>query len=170
MIAGITVDGVSGLTVTPPSGWTQIRRTDNSTNLSLLSYYKFAGSSEPSSNYTWTFNSSRRAAGGIMRYSGVAANPIDASSGNTGNGGNRDDLRALSVNTSVDDTALVGFYASDDRTSIDDDDGMNRQFDVANCQQQRSDDHGRRGHGRERRLDREQGRRCGRLGAMGRAS
>ena len=49
LIAGITVDGVSGLTVTPPSGWTQIRRTDNGTNLSLFSYYKFAGSSEPSS-------------------------------------------------------------------------------------------------------------------------
>lgn len=131
LIAGITVDGVTNLTVTPPSGWIQIRRTDNATNLSLFSYYKVAGSSEPST-YTWTFNSSRRAAGGIMRYSGVASNAIDVSSGNIGNGGNQSNLRALSVNTSVDDTALVGFYASDTRTSINDDDGMNSQFEVAN--------------------------------------
>jgi type II secretory pathway pseudopilin PulG len=136
LIAGITVDGVSGLAVTPPSGWIQIRRTDNSTNpppynLSLFSYYKFAGSNEPSS-YTWTINSSRRAAGGMMRYSGVASNPIDASSGNTGNGGTQNNLRASSVTTSVDDTALVGFYASDTRTSMSDSDGMNEQFDVAN--------------------------------------
>ena len=132
LVAGITVDGVSGLNVTPPSGWTQIRRTDNGTNISLFSYYRFAGNNEPSS-YTWNISPGRRAAGGIMRFSGVSAsNPIDVSSGNTGNGGNNDNLRALSVNTTVDDTTLVGFYASDDRTGIDDGDGMNSEFEAAN--------------------------------------
>ena len=68
-----------------------------------------------------------------MRFSGVSAsNPIDVSSGNTGNGGNNDNLRALSVNTTVDDTTLVGFYASDDRTGIDDGDGMNSEFEAEN--------------------------------------
>lgn len=132
LIAGITVDSANGLNVTPPSGWTQIRRTDNGNNISLFSYYKVAGNNEPSS-YTWNISSNRRAAGGIMRFSGVSAsNPIDASSGNTGNGGNRDDLRASSITTTVDDTALVGFYASDDRTDIDDGDGMNDEFLAAN--------------------------------------
>lgn len=132
LIAGITVDGGSGTTVTPPSGWNLIRRTDNTTNLSVLSYYKFAGNNEPSS-YTWTFAPSRRAAGGIMRYTGVnTSTPIDASSGNTGNGGTQSNLRANGVTTSVDDTALVGFFASDANTSMDAEDGMDEQFDIEN--------------------------------------
>jgi IPT/TIG domain/Putative Flp pilus-assembly TadE/G-like/von Willebrand factor type A domain len=132
LIAGITVDGGTGTTITPPTGWTQIRRTNNGTNIGLASYYKFAGTNEPSS-YTWTISPNRRAAGGIMRYTGVStSNPIDASSGNTGNGGTRSDLRASSITTSVDDTALVAFYSSDTRTSMTDGDGMNEEFDIAN--------------------------------------
>ena len=132
LIAGIAVDGTSGMNVTPPNGWTQIRRTDNGNNVSVFSYYKFAGNGEPST-YQWTISPSRRAAGGIMRYTGVStSNPIDASSGNTGNGGTQSNLRANSVTTTVNDTALVGFYASDTRTSMRDGNGMNEEFDVAN--------------------------------------
>ncbi len=132
LIAGIAVDGGSGTTVTPPAGWTLIRRTDNGTNVSVFSYYKFAGNGEPST-YTWTFAPNRRAAGGIMRYTGVnTTTPIDASSGNTGNGGTQTNLRASAVNTSVDDTALVGFYVSDTNTSMTDSDGMNEEFEVDN--------------------------------------
>lgn len=68
-----------------------------------------------------------------MRYTGVStSNPINASSSNTGNGGTNSNLRASSITTTVDDAALVGLYASDTRTSIDDGDGMNREFDIAN--------------------------------------
>ena len=68
-----------------------------------------------------------------MRYSGVStSNPIDGSSDNTGNGGTQSNLRARSVTTTVDDTALIGFYASDTRTSMNDQDGMNEEFDVSN--------------------------------------
>ncbi len=132
LIAGIAVDGGSGTSVATPNGWNLIRRTDNGGNVSVFSYYRWAGNNEPST-YTWNINPSRRAIGGIMRFTGVStSNPIDASSGNTGNGGNQSNLRANSINTSVDDTALVGFYGSDDNTDIDTEDGMNGAFQGEN--------------------------------------
>ena len=63
-------NGTSVATLTPPSGWTLVRRTDNGTALGQAIYYRFAGGSEPTS-YTWTFSSSTVAAGGIARYTGV---------------------------------------------------------------------------------------------------
>ena len=129
LIAGIVVDGTNNLNVTPPSGWTQIRRTNNGTNLSLFSFYKFAGSSEPNS-YTFNISPNRRAAGGIMRYTGVnTSNPIDGSSGNTGDG---DEVETDSFNTSVDDTALVGFFGIDTGTTFDEADSMDEEFEARN--------------------------------------
>ena len=53
-------------TVTAPGGWTLIRRTDNSTVLSVLSYYKVAGGSEAVS-YAFGISPSARAA--VQRFS-----------------------------------------------------------------------------------------------------
>ena len=129
LIAGIVVDGTNNLNVTPPSGWTQIRRTNNGTNLSLFSFYRFAGSSEPNS-YTFNISPNRRAAGGIMRYTGVnTTNPIDGSSGQTGDG---DEIETDGFNTSVDDTALVGFFGIDTGTTIDEADSMDEEFEARN--------------------------------------
>ena len=84
MLAGITVNGGSPASVTAPTGWNLILRTDNDTNVSVLSYYKFASVSEPSS-YTWTINSQTRAAGGITLYDNVdSMNPIDVKAGDSG--------------------------------------------------------------------------------------
>ena len=132
LVAGITVDGGSATSVTPPTGWNLIRRTNNGTNVSVLSYYRWAGTNEDPF-YTWTFGSSVRAAGGIMRYTDVdPTNPINASSTNTGNGGTSTDVRALSVNATVEDTALISLHAIDTGTTMSDSDGMNEQFDVRN--------------------------------------
>ena len=133
LIAGITVDGGAATSVATPNGWNLIRRTDNGNNLSTLSYYRWAGTNEPSS-YTWTFGASVRAAGGIMRYTGVnTGTPVDGSSTNTGNGGNQGNLRASSVNQSVGNAALVTFHAIDTGTTIStNNSGMNEQFDVRN--------------------------------------
>src|SRR5262249_11448319 len=86
MLAQIAVIGGTGQTITPPSGWTLIRR-DNSTNKDAQAiYYKVAGSSEPAS-YTFTVSASNKIVAGIVSYSGVdVSNPIDVSSGANGTG------------------------------------------------------------------------------------
>jgi hypothetical protein len=86
LLANIAINGGSPANVTAPSGWTQVLRNDNDTNVSLISYYKVAGASEPS-NYTWTIDTQTRAEGGITQYSGVdTSNPIDVAMGNLGRG------------------------------------------------------------------------------------
>lgn len=78
MVAHVIVR-TAGNTITAPSGWTLIQRKDSSSSISTASYWKLAGSSEPSS-YAWSFGTSGEASGGIASYIGVdAANPIDAS-------------------------------------------------------------------------------------------
>lgn len=78
MIAHIAVRGGTGVTITPPAGWTLIDSLDNSTVYKSSTYYKVATGSE-GSNYTFTFSISRVAAGIISAYSGVdTAAPINA--------------------------------------------------------------------------------------------
>ena len=84
MIAAIGVTP-SSVTITPPSGWTLIRRTNNAGGVSnsLAVYSKVATSAEPASYY-WTFSAAATAVGGIQAYAGVdASNPIDIENGQT---------------------------------------------------------------------------------------
>src|SRR6266446_6804851 len=55
LLANISVNGGNQADVTAPSGWTQVLRTDNDTNISIISYYKIASGNEPNS-YTWTID------------------------------------------------------------------------------------------------------------------
>jgi hypothetical protein len=110
LLANIDVNGGSPANVTAPSGWTQVLRTDNDTNVSMISYSKIAGASEPSS-YTWTIDTQTRAEGGITQYSGVdPTNPIDASAGNTGFG---KVATTSSVTTGAPDEEIVALYGFD---------------------------------------------------------
>ena len=71
-----------------PAGWVMHLRTNNLTDLGQAFYYRiiFDADAEPAS-YTWTFDETVKAAGGISRYSGVSnSSPIVESSGNTGDG------------------------------------------------------------------------------------
>jgi hypothetical protein len=98
MLASIAVKDGSADVVTAPSGWTQVARTDNDTNATLITYWKAVTGSEPAS-YTWTILDQTRAEGGITAYSGVdPANPIDIFSSNIGRG---KAAVASSINTSV---------------------------------------------------------------------
>ena len=77
----IDVTDGTGTTITPPSGWTLIRRDDSTTLLAKASYYKVATGSEPA-NHTGNFGSKHKATGGIQAYFNVdTTNPINASSG-----------------------------------------------------------------------------------------
>lgn len=75
------------VTITPPAGWTLVRRNDNAgpTDSGLAVYQRVAGGAEPA-NYTWRFtciatcatNGFSAAAGGIVGFSNVnTTTPVD---------------------------------------------------------------------------------------------
>jgi hypothetical protein len=139
MVASLAIKGGSAaVMVTVPSGWTQIARTDNDTNVTLISYYKIAsGSSEPGS-YTWTIQDQTRAGGGITDYSGVdTINPIATFSANTGRGRIAttsaittahpgEEIIAL-YSTDVGTTSASGYFLAPTTTS------MTQKYNVSNA-------------------------------------
>ena len=130
MVASIAVRP-NTTTITAPSGWTLVRRTDNtSTNPnSLATYYRVAGSSEPTS-YTWTLGSSAGAAGGIQSFSGVnTANPIDVEGGQ--NTANALTLTAPGVTTASTYEMLVTSHAFASSATFTNPTGMTEAFDKA---------------------------------------
>ncbi len=133
LLAGVTVAGGTGVTVTPPSGWTLVRRTDNSTNLSLITYVRVAGASEPAS-YTWTLSPSSRAAGSILRFTGVnTTSPIDVSAGqSTTNNSHPYRVVAPTMSTTGDAEALAGFYAVGAGTTFSNNSLLTDEVDVRN--------------------------------------
>src|SRR3990172_7416901 len=84
MVAAIGVSA-SAPTITPPTGWTLVRKTDNAAANanSLAVYYKVATASEPA-NYTWSFSASTGSVGGIQSFYNVdTSSPIDVENGQT---------------------------------------------------------------------------------------
>lgn len=130
LLAGITVAGGSNVTITPPSGWTLVGRTNNSTSVGVATYRKIATSSEASS-YTWSISPSARATGGIVRLTGVnTSTPVDVSAGATGSGTS---VTAPSVTTTVENTALVGFFGSNTNATFTPPGTLTERVDVANA-------------------------------------
>lgn len=110
MLAQITVEDGTTVTITPPAGWTQVIRTDSTTVLAQAIYVKVAGANEPAS-YTWNFNLSKDASGGILTYRGVQiSDPVDVSGGQANASSTA--VVAPSITTTVADTFVVGFFAS----------------------------------------------------------
>jgi Tfp pilus assembly protein PilV len=121
-------------TVTPPAGWTLLRRMNNDgsisgTNNSLVVYYKVAGASEPA-NYTWTFSTSTGSAGGILSFSGVdTATPVDVENGQpTPNGPTH---TTPSVTTTVSNAMLVASFAYSSAEAWTPPPGMTEAVDIA---------------------------------------
>jgi len=130
LIAGITFNGGSNTTVTPPSGWTSIRKTTNGTDVGMETFRKVAGGSEPAS-YSWGISSSstERASGGIIHYSGVdTGNPVDVSSGNTGNSSS---IVASAVTTTLANDVVVAFFGIDDDASFGQPSGTTERYDAS---------------------------------------
>jgi hypothetical protein len=108
LLAGISVNGGSAAGIAAPSGWTLVNRTDNDTNVSVSSYYKIVGSSEPSS-YDWTITPQARGVGGITRFSGVStAAPIDVFASSIGRGSS---ATAPAVTTTANNEYVVSLFA-----------------------------------------------------------
>ena len=98
----------------------------------MATYYKVAGSNEPTS-YTWTFSPSVRATGGIIQMRDVdISDPINNSNGGTGNDtSNPYRVIAPSVTTTTDQTGLVAFYGIKTAATFTQN-NFNEQFDVQN--------------------------------------
>jgi len=66
--------------ITPPSGWVEVKRVNNSTNFGLGVWAKIAGGAEPAT-YTWTFptTTTRRFSYTFAAYTGAAASLYDTS-------------------------------------------------------------------------------------------
>ncbi|PZP56212.1 MAG: hypothetical protein DI596_10575, partial [Azospira oryzae] len=110
LIAQIAVRGDAAVAITPPAGWTLLRRdtaVGGSPPLSVALYTKTAGSSEPE-NYTWTFAGKRRAVGIIAAYRGASG--IDAHGGQATNTASSL-ITAPSVTATVAGDRLLAFFA-----------------------------------------------------------
>lgn len=113
LVAAITATGGTGAAITAPSGWTSIRRTNNSTTLAMATFYHVVSATE-SGNATWTVSGS--AVGTISSYSDVdTASVIDpagsAGSYGTGATGSGTSAAATAISTGAGYSQLVGAYA-----------------------------------------------------------
>ncbi|MBX4192571.1 LamG domain-containing protein [Candidatus Parcubacteria bacterium] len=132
LLAGIALDdGTPSLTA--PSGWTPIARTNNDVDASLASYYKVAGASEPSS-YTWTITPSAKGAGGITRYEGVRSfSPIGAFGSSTGSGSV---ASVPAITTTATNTQVVALYtvnAGGAGINFSTTSGMTERYEIKNA-------------------------------------
>lgn len=108
LIAQIAIRGDAAVSITPPAGWTRLRRDTAGGELSVALYTKTAGTTEPR-NYTWRFGGERRAAAGIIAaYRGVAG--VDAHNGQATNTASNN-ITAPSVTATVAGDRLLAFFA-----------------------------------------------------------
>lgn len=105
LLAQIAIDGSA--TLATPAGWTLLQSDSNSIVQAL--YYRFATASETGS-VTWTWSTSRRAAGGIAVYRGVdpsqAPGPVAVDSDDD------DDLEAPAQTVVEANSLLLTLYSS----------------------------------------------------------
>jgi hypothetical protein len=113
LIADISFLGGTPLQVTPPSGWTLIKRTNNDSTVSIASYWKVVNALEPLT-YNWTINPSTYALGKIAAYSKISSTtPIETVVDATGKG---IVAAAPSVATQDPNENVVVLYAADGGT------------------------------------------------------
>ena len=130
MLASVAVDDGTSDNVTPPPGWTQIARTDNDVNVALISYWKIAGSQEPTS-YTWLISNQTRAVGGITRYSSVdPTNPIDTIVSNTGFSAT---ATTTAITTSAANEEVVSLFATNVAKTFSTPAGMNQKYNQSHA-------------------------------------
>ena len=111
LLAQVLVYDGNGTNVpTPPSGWNSVRHdsVNNGNQATSWTYYKIAGANEPSS-YGWSISSSW-AAGVIGAWRGVAASPLDNSSGSALAGASPVFVSAPSLTPLGNNELLVFFY------------------------------------------------------------
>lgn len=127
LVANVGFTGGSGVTVTPPAGWTLIRRDDNGTTLGNALYWRIANS-EPAS-YTWTLSSSQNNSGSMIAYSTVdQANPIGAHGGQANSSSTN--VTAPSITTLYESSVVLFFGGILAVTTLTPPSGFTERLDV----------------------------------------
>lgn len=109
LVAGIALEKGNSVSITPPTGWLLIRRTNNGSDCGIATYYKVATVAEPAT-YTFALSTSGKWSIGITRLTSVSVtSPIDTSSGATGNPGN---VTAPSLTTRGLNRRVLCFYTN----------------------------------------------------------
>jgi hypothetical protein len=133
MIASLGVNGGTGVTLTPPGGWSLIRRDNSTTSLAKATYYKVVSTTDTNATgYTFTFGATaRKATGGIISYSGVSKYaPINISGGQANASGTA--MTAPAVTTTVANTQIVALYSASNTTTVTAGSSMTERYDVNN--------------------------------------
>jgi hypothetical protein len=140
LVASIAVNGAS--TPTAPSGWIQIAAVTGASNPRLYSYYRVAGSGEPTI-YTWTLSAAVANSGGIARYSGVNnATPLDSAATQASSATAVSSLAVPAVTTVTNGAMLVGAAAinsSNETITITSPTGMTQRWDLGGKRQDYAD-------------------------------
>lgn len=111
MLAAVAFRG-QVVNITPPVGWTFLRRDDETTHHSLVTYYRFYAAGDPTS-WTWTLAVSGRHAAGISAYNDVSSSfPVDGLNGQT-NSTASTTISGPSVTTSLDNQLLIAIAVSE---------------------------------------------------------
>jgi MSHA biogenesis protein MshQ len=118
LIAQISARGGFLTTITPPAGWTLIRRNNAGgsiipglgATLASALYYKVATASEAAS-YSFSISPSIRTSGGLLVYRGVdTTSPINTSGGQ--NNASSTSVTAPSITTTVANAQRIAFFAT----------------------------------------------------------
>jgi hypothetical protein len=116
LIIALDAQNQTGFTVGAGNDWTQIRHSNNGTGVTVDSYYKIAGNSEPS-NYSVSWAGSTRAAGSISAYSGVdLMTPIEViGTTSTANGNS---ITVSGITTLTNNSVVVGVFGGSDTSGV----------------------------------------------------
>ena len=112
LVAAVATDGDTASSLAPPGGqgWTEIDLSDYDSEVTLGAWWKTAGASEPSHQFTWS--GAEQAYAWIMRFSGHdAADPIDVLSASNTTGSSP---TSPAVTTTVDNAMILRLGAFDD--------------------------------------------------------
>lgn len=135
LLAALAILGGDSEIVHAPAGWSLIRRSDNDSDITLLTYYKIVDPAEPAS-YTWSIDGQTQAEGSIAAYSGVdTVHPIDVVSDSVGTGKT---ATAPRVMTARPGATVVAVFAANTTGktktgSFGVAQGLTERFDVANA-------------------------------------
>jgi hypothetical protein len=133
LMVGLMYEKGNTASATPPAGWTLIRKTNQGNNIAMSTYYKVAGTNEPST-YAFELSSSPKWSIGISRIEGAdPVNPIDAHAGDSG--GQSVSATAPSITTSACNTLVMTFFTSKKDATWTEAAGTTEVYDYPNYQQ-----------------------------------
>ena len=118
MLAQVAVRGGAGQILTPPAGWSLIRRDADPTMILQGIYTHVVGPSEPVS-YTWNFDAGNDAAAAIADFGGVnTITPIDSNNGQANPSSTNIVAPSVTIPGGHNQDLLIGMFAISNASAI----------------------------------------------------